>query len=139
MSEAPSSYSPSSIVFSSRHCPSRNLCYHISGMSPMVLYDLEGFSIREAKILAAGWHQPPAPQHLPPLAMEDSKLQRLHDTLKKLAPKGNHVSTAHLSFSHPLLTSVGSGSSPAKRCNFLHTSHYEYESYLIARTRTYHA
>lgn len=24
--------------------------------------------------------------------MEDSKLQRLHDTLKKLAPKGNHVS-----------------------------------------------
>lgn len=25
--------------------------------------------------------------------MEDSKLQRLHDTLKKLAPKGNHVSS----------------------------------------------
>ena len=38
------------------------------------------------------------PQHLPPLAMEDSKLQRLHDTLKKLAPKGNHVSTIRLPF-----------------------------------------
>lgn len=36
-------------------------------------------------------------------AMEDSKLQRLHDTLRKLAPKGNHVSGVCLGSSRDLL------------------------------------
>ena len=35
--------------------------------------------------------------------MEDSKLQRLHDTLKKLAPKGNHVSVVCLGSSRDVL------------------------------------
>lgn len=63
------------------------------------------------------------PTNLPPslATMEDSKLQRLHDTLKKLAPKGNHVSVVCPWFLPRCTGRRFQGHISQMRCEFLST------------------